>query len=132
MTEHSEKFESKFTTLPSDAIVYRALIKKRWVNEDTGEILPDAFFLRKDKCETGVSVNIAAVCSPEDCAARFKCCKFVASLQVETVRNLGLDVVQDKPNHANINGLPYWEDDLAEAVRLASLLANQSKIIRII
>ncbi len=127
MTEYIEKF----APLPSDAIVYRALIKKRWVNEDTSEVLPDAFFLRKDKCETGVSVNIAAVCSPEDCAARFKC-KFVASLQVETVRDLGLDVVQDKPNHANINGLPYRDDDLAEALRLASLLARQSKIIRIV
>jgi hypothetical protein len=130
MTEYSKKFESEFSPLPSDAIVYRAIIKKRWVIEDTGEILLDAFFLRKEKSETGVSVNIATVCSPEDCAARFKC-KFVASLQVGTVRDLGLDVVQDKPNHANINGLPYREDDLAEAVRLASLLAKQSRIIRI-
>jgi surface antigen len=79
MTEYSEEFESEFTSLPSDAIVYRALFKKRWVNEDTGEILPDAFFLRKEKSETGVSVNIATECSPEDCAARFKC-KFVASI----------------------------------------------------
>ncbi len=127
MTEHSEKF----VPLSSDAIVYRALIKKKWVNEDTGEILPDAFFLRKERGETGISVNIANVCSPEDCAARFKC-KFVASLQVKIVRDLGLDVVQDKPNHANINGLPYQDDDLAEALRLASLLAKHSKIIPIV
>ena len=130
MTEYSEGLESKFPALPSDAVVYRAIIKKRWVNTDTREILPDAFFLRKDKGETGISVNIATVCSPEDCAARFKC-KFVASLQIGTVRDLGLDIVQDNYNHANITGLPYGEDDLAEAVRLASLLAKQSTTIRI-
>ena len=130
MTEYGEELESKFAPLPSDAVVYRAISKKRWVNTDTGEILPDAFFLRKDKGETGISVNIATVCSPEDCAARFKC-KFVASLQIGTVRDLGLDIVQDNYNHANITGLPYGEDDLAEAVRLASLLAKQSTTIRI-
>jgi hypothetical protein len=131
MAEYSNEFESEFAPLPSDAIVYRALIKKRWVNEDTGEVLPDAFFLRKEKGEIGISVNIATVCSPEDCAARFIKCRFVASLQVKAVRDLGLDIVQDKHNHANITGLPYREDNLAEAVRLASLLAKQSGIIRI-
>ena len=131
MTEYSEGLESKFPALPSDAVVYRAIIKKRWVNTDTGEILPDAFFLRKGKGETGLSVNIAAVCSPEDCAARFTKCKFVASLQVGTVRNLGLDIIQDQHNHANITGLPYREDDLAEALRLASSLAKQSTTIQI-
>ena len=130
MTEYKEKLESEFSPLPSDAVVYRAIIKKRWVNTDTGEILPDAFFLRKGRGETGISVNIATVCSPEDCAARFKC-KFIASLQVGTVRELGLDIVQDQYNHANITGLPYREDDLAEALRLASSLAKQSTTIQI-
>ena len=130
MTEYSEKLESEFAPLPSDAIVYRAIMKKRWMNTDIEEVLPDVFFLRKDKGETGISVNIANVCSPEDCAARFKC-KFIASLQVGTVRELGLDIVQDQYNHANITGLPYREDDLAEALRLASSLAKQSTTIQI-
>ncbi len=129
MTDNREEISSKFAPLPCNSLVYRAL-KKKWVNEDTGEILADAFFLRKDIGETGVSVNIASVCSPQDCAARFKR-KFVASLHVGNVRNLGLDIIQDMPNHANITGLQYREDDLADAERLASLLAKQSRIIRI-
>lgn len=86
--------------------------------------------MRKEKEEKGLSVNIAAVCSPQECANRFSKCNAVISLHVGTVRDLGLDVVQDKQNHANITGIPYREDDLAEAERLASLLAKQSRIIR--
>jgi hypothetical protein len=40
-----------------------------------------------------------------------------------------LDVEQDSVNHANITGLPNREDDLAQAERLAGLLARQSQII---
>lgn len=130
MTDNSEIIITEFAILPCSEIVYRALMKKKWINEDTGRIRPDAFFLRKHREETGLSVNIAAVCTPEDCAERFKC-KAVASLHIGNVRNLGLDIVQDNFNHANITGLPYREDDLAEAERLAGLLAKQSRIIRV-
>jgi hypothetical protein len=107
MTDIREIISEQFASLPCDAIVYRALIKRRWINEDTGEILPDAFFLRKEKGEKGVSVNIAAVCSPQECASRFSKCNAVISLHVGSVRDLGLDIVQDKPTHANITELPF-------------------------
>jgi hypothetical protein len=130
MTENSEIIITEFAPLPCNEIVYRALMNKKWLNEDTGKIRPGAFFLRKHRAETGLSVNISAVCSPEDCAKRFRC-KAIASLHVGSVRDLGLDVVQDGFNHANITGLPYQEDNLAEAERLAGLLAKQSRVIRI-
>ena len=130
MTDNSEIIITEFAPLPCNEIVYRALMNKKWINEDTGQIRPSAFFLRKHRGETGLSVNISTVCSPEDCAERFRC-KAVASLHVGSVRNLGLDIVQDMPTHANITGLPYREDNLAEAERLAGLLAKQSRIIRI-
>ena len=130
MTENSEIIITEFASLPCNEIVYRALMNKKWLNEDTGKIRPGAFFLRKHRAETGLSVNISAVCSPEDCAKRFRC-KAIASLHVGSVRDLGLDVVQDGFNHANITGLPYHEDNLAEAERLAGLLAKQSRVIRI-
>ncbi len=47
---------------------------------------------------------------------------------VGRVRDLGLDVVPDSPSHANIIGLPYREDEPDTAVRLALLLAKQSRI----
>ncbi|WP_292749398.1 hypothetical protein [Nostoc sp. NMS4] len=40
-----------------------------------------------------------------------------------------MDVEQDSVNHANIVGLPYREDNLAEAERLAGLLAKRSHLV---
>jgi hypothetical protein len=121
----------EFAPLQCNTIVHRALIKRDWINEDTLQVRPNAFFLRQDKGEIGVSVNIAAVCSPQDCVSRFRKCRAVASLHVGHVRDLGLDIIQDKYNHANIIGLPYREDNLAEAQRLGGLLAKQSRIIQV-
>jgi hypothetical protein len=117
----------KFEPLPEDAIVYRALLRKQWIDEETGKLKADAYFLRAS--EPGLSVNLANVCSPEDCADLFRKCYGVASLKVGSVREIGLDVEQDSVNHANLIGLPYREDNLAEAERLAGLLAKRSLIV---
>ncbi|RUS93601.1 hypothetical protein DSM106972_095910 [Dulcicalothrix desertica PCC 7102] len=110
-----------------DAVVYRALLRKQWIDEDTGKVKADAYFLRPG--EPGLSVNLASVCSPEQCVGLFRKCYGVASLEVRYVRSVGLDVEQDSANHANIIGLPYQEDDLALAERLAGLLAKRSHIV---
>ena len=118
---------TQFDPLSDEAAVYRSLLRKQWINEDTGRVKADAFFLRPG--EYGLSVNLASVCSPEQCASMFRKCYGVASLAVMDVRKVGLDVEQDSVNHANILGLPYREDNLAEAERLASLLAKQSQVV---
>ncbi len=59
-----------FEKLADDAIVYRALLRKQWIDEETEIVTSDAFFLCKSKNEQGLSVNIASVCSPQQCAAR--------------------------------------------------------------
>jgi len=115
-----------FEPLPDNGIVYRTLLRKQWINEDTGMVKADAYFLRAN--EPGLSVNLASVCSPEQCARLFRKCYGVASLEIGRVREIGLDVEQDTVNHANIVGLPHREDDLAEAERLAGLLAKRSHI----
>ena len=117
----------KFEPLPEDAIVYRALLRKQWIDEETGKVKANAYFLRAS--EPGLSVNVANVCSPEDCADLFRKCYGVASLKVGSVREIGLDVEQNSLNHANLIGLPYREDNLAEAERLAGLLAKRSLIV---
>jgi hypothetical protein len=53
----------------------------------------------------------------------------VASLKVGDVREIGLDVEQDAVNHANIMGLPHRDEDLAQAERLAGLLAKRSALV---
>jgi hypothetical protein len=117
----------QFDPLSDNAIIYRALLRKQWINEDTGRVKADAYFLRVN--ERGLSVNLANVCSPKQCAELFRKCYGIASLEVRGVREVGLDVEQDSVNHANVVGLPYREDDLAEAERLAGLLARQSQIV---
>ena len=117
----------QFEPLLEDAIVYRSLLRKQWINEDTGRVKADAYFLRAN--ETGLSVNLASSCSPQQCAEMFRKCYGVASLEVGDVREVGLDVEQDSVNHANVVGLPYREDDLAEAERLAGLLAKRSHLV---
>ncbi|MEA5567258.1 hypothetical protein [Anabaena sp. UHCC 0399] len=123
----AEASMSQFEPLPVDAVVYRAILRKQWINEDTGRVKADAYFLRAG--EPGISVNLANACSPEQCAGLFRKCYAVASIEVRCIREIGLDVEQDSVNHANIVGLPYREDDLAEAERLAGLLAKRSQIV---
>ncbi|WP_292771196.1 hypothetical protein [Nostoc sp. NOS(2021)] len=118
---------SQFEPLPFDAVVYRALLRKQWIDEDTNRVKADAYFLRAS--EPGLSVNLASVCSPEECAGLFRKCYGIASLEVGRIREIGLDVEQDLVNHANIVGLPYREDNLALAERLAGLLAKRSHIV---
>jgi hypothetical protein len=117
---------SQFGVLAVDAIVYRSLLRKQWIDEDTGRVKADAYFLRPG--EPGLSVNLASVCAPEDCARFFRKCYGVASLEVGDVREIGLDVAQDAVNHANIVGLPHRDEDLARAERLAGLLAKRSAL----
>jgi hypothetical protein len=119
----------KFEPLAEDALVYRALLRQFWIDEDTGRVKRDAYYLRFDRHETGLSVNIASVCSPESCAIRFRNCYGIAGLKVGAIRKMGLDVVQDSVSHANITGLPYREKDRLSADRLARLLAQASEIV---
>jgi hypothetical protein len=47
---------SEFEALSKDAIVYRSMLRKQWINEDTGKVKADAYFLRAN--EIGLSVNL--------------------------------------------------------------------------
>jgi hypothetical protein len=127
MAEMAEASMNQFKKLPADGVVYRAILRKQWLDEDTGRVKADAYFLRVS--EYGLSVNIASACSPQQCADLFRKCYGIAGLEVGRVREIGLDVEQDSPNHANIVGVPHQEDDLVEAERLAGLLAKRSQIV---
>ncbi|NJK53853.1 MAG: hypothetical protein HC936_15550 [Leptolyngbyaceae cyanobacterium SU_3_3] len=128
MSEPSNSSQG-FKPLADEAFVYRALLRQFWLNEDTGAVKRDAYYLRFDRNEIGLSVNLASACSPQDCAARFKKCYGVASLSLGDIRRLGLNVVQDSVNHANIVGLPYRETDRLAADRYARLLAQASQVV---
>jgi hypothetical protein len=121
--------EEPYSQLTDDAFVYRALLRHFWIDEDTGQVKRDAYYLRFDRRETGLSVNVASVYEPKACAARFRNCYGVARLQVGEIRSINLDVLRDSIGHANIIGLPYRESDRLQADRLARLLSRMSKIV---
>jgi hypothetical protein len=127
MTDQSSRSESEFKPLDESAIVYRALLRRQWIDEAGDRVLLFAYLLRTN--ELGLSMTIASVCSPEQCAAKFRNCYGVASLQVGKIRELALDVIPDSISHAQIVGLPYVTDDRDRAERLADLLAERSQII---
>ncbi|MEG3847637.1 hypothetical protein QT971_26740 [Microcoleus sp. herbarium19] len=127
MTDTYSPSESEFEPLNESAIVYRALLRRQWIDETSDLVLLFAYLLRSN--EPGLSVTIASVCSPEQCAAKFRNCYGVASIQVGQIRELGLDAVPDSASHAQIVGLPYVTDDRDRAERLADLLAERSIIV---
>ena len=118
--------KNHFNTLPDSAIVYRALLRRQSIDE-ANLVVFSVYLLRAN--EPGLSVTIASVCSPEQCAAKFNNCYGVASLQVGQIRELGLDAVPDSASHALIVGLPQVKDDRNRAERLADLLAQRSSIV---
>ena len=104
-------------------------MRKAWINADTGEVKADAFLRRpKPKDPDGLSVAIAARRSPSQASRVLTNCGGVVSVHVGRVRNLGLDVVPDSEDHANITGLPYPEDDRDTAEWLAGKLAKQARL----
>ncbi|MEG4013227.1 MULTISPECIES: hypothetical protein [unclassified Microcoleus] len=127
MTDKSSPSELELEPLNETAIVYRALLRRQWMDETSDLVLLFAYLLRAN--EPGLSVTIASVRSPEQCAAKFRNCYGVASIQVGQIRELGLDAIPDSASHAQIVGLPYVTDDRDRAERLADLLAEQSQII---
>jgi len=107
--------------LPVCQIVFRA-IRKRWLDQGQ-QVLSAAFMLRTD--ETGLSVDTT---SAKSCASLLKNCA-VASLHVGRIRSLGLDVISDAAEHANILGIPQEPDKVAEAEYLAGQLAKQARYV---
>lgn len=128
--------------LPPQQAVYRVATNQTWIDIANSKFLPDAFKLRRRDVDasSGVSMLVTEDCPTlEEAAKRAHRDKVraVCSINVGRVRGLerGLDVVQDAPYHACINGLPFAEDesDLTAIKRvndLAEVLAHLSSVCR--
>jgi hypothetical protein len=129
MNEMPSDVTAGLVELPCSCLVYRAILRKTWIDEDTGHLKSAAFIRRPGPGGDvgGLSVGIAATYPLNGFISSFKKCYAVVSLHVGRVRNIGLDVKPDSYTHANIIGLPYAGDDPAEAERFAGLLAKQSR-----
>jgi hypothetical protein len=122
----------RYAILPCGTIIYRALLRQQWIDRRNSRVVTTAFLRRpqsSSKDQDGLSVNISNNCSIQEVISHFNSCYGIASLHVGRIRDIGLDVVQNTYQHANIVGLPYQEDNLVEAERFAGLLAKRSRII---
>lgn len=119
--------------LECSTIVYRTIFKKKFI-DDSNRPLAIAFHRRPPmldgtpRDEKGLSVNYN-VDVPGGCAQGMTGKRVIVSLHVGWIRDIGhgLDVVPDKPNHANIVGIPREEEDLERLEQIATALRSISR-----
>ena len=113
------------SSIPDNSIIYRAITKSLWTNEQN-EVSPSAFLL-KEKDEGELSVLLKANCIARICAGGFKTCYGEILLIAEKIRNLNLEIkpdpLPDNPFHAVMLNLPIPENFI-EAERMATLLTE--------
>lgn len=107
--------------LIANEVLYRGLRSKDQMQDKRR-----AFLLRPG--ENGLSVNYG--CTSDDCENGLNPSWGVLSLVAHQVTDLNLRVVADAETHANIEGLPYPDDDFAGAMRLAGQLSALATTIR--
>jgi hypothetical protein len=125
--------------LPCGCIVYRAVLNAQGREKVSGKILRGAFLRRPPRADgtlrdtKGLSVYLKEKRSVEDVRSAYNPCYAVGSLHVGRVRDVpvlpALDVIQDAEDHANIAGLPDHGEDDAKAERLATRLAEQTRLV---
>jgi len=134
MSANTSPDTNDYPPLPSSTTVYRAASNTKHLTEDRRKATPEAFYRRLPTPENpqrdrkGLSVGL----TPEATGICLTRVRGIIALVVGEVRNLGLDVLQDKPTHANITGLPYRDptdlDLIAKADKYAEDLAEIAKI----
>jgi hypothetical protein len=121
----SEKRQHDF--LSCSAVVFRGMRSSAWRDKQTNSVKPEAFLRRPSPSDQG-GLSVSAIGAEHACShlnKHYGAC----SLLVGRVRDLGLDVLPDEDGHANITGVPYKEDDLAGAERLAGALAKLARYV---
>lgn len=118
----------KYSELPCGTIVFRALIHEHFVSTAVGNVLPAAFFRRElPQDKNGLSLGVDTT-ADDYLKKRFRKPTYgVGTLHVGRVRDIGLNVVQDGPDHASLTGVPRKSENRELAERTASLLARQAR-----
>jgi hypothetical protein len=114
--------------LGCEVIVFRAITRAS--DFDKEKMRPKiGLFLRKPKDTKGLSVDYN--CQPHECGSDLSARRAIASLHTGRVCSLGLKIVADTKSHANIEGLPFREDDAQGAEQLAADLVEQARIAHV-
>ncbi len=100
--------------LACEKIVWRLTRKKHW-DKLTGELLPDAYFRRPPDGDKKGDVEGLSVITHDygdlasfEAAAGLSKTGGVVSLHTGRVRTLGLDIVPNRQDHANITEMPFY------------------------
>lgn len=144
MNEAQDERLSHWGPLPCSCIVYRAVLNNPFRDRVSGKILRGAFLRRKPKKDgtprdvKGLSVGLYQEegITRNQIVERIRStvsCFAIGSLHVGRIRDVeanpspSLDVIQNEADHANIKGLPAYGENDAEAERLATHLAEQTR-----
>ena len=115
--------------LSSDTVLYRAITKKGWLNPDNKAIDLEAFKLQFKRKIGDYEKALSAALTPEDSYNRLSQCFGVICFTVGDIRKLGLDALQDKPDHVSIINLPHPEINEKEATDIAGKLARKAWLL---
>lgn len=123
--------DSLETKLSNESSVYRVLTNATGFEKTTGRPLTGGF-KRRESDKNGLSVCPCDAVTADALIARWKP-KAIVSLVVGDIRSIetdpALDVIKDKPTHANITGLPAHLEDDDKAEMLATLLVRACTIV---
>ncbi|HAN73072.1 MAG TPA: hypothetical protein DCQ51_12885 [Planktothrix sp. UBA8407] len=111
--------------LSDDTILYRAITKKKWIDPDKA-VDAEAFILRIKR--GNYEEALSAALEPEQSYNRLSKCWGVIRFTVRDVRELGLDAIQDKPDHVSIINVPNPETHEKEATDIGTKLAKKSRL----
>lgn len=123
-----------YTPLGCEQIVLRAILSRRWLDEE-GRITPDAFIRRHTDLD-GLSVNILSLTPVDQWLASFRNSFGADSLHPGKIRALAMDLdvgqqtsgVGTQSAHASIIGVPHQDEDPQRAERIASALSRISRL----
>jgi len=123
--------------------VYRAILRGGWLDPDRKtpqRIKTEAVFRREPRIvkgvrdrrdEDGLSVSIASMTTPRECAQKFRECFGIASLHVGRLRDLGVQVEPDPDDEtkALLVNLPYENPEEADMEKFASDVADSARLV---
>ena len=112
------------THVPDNENVNRAIKRSHFDENDSP--LVDAYLLRREKNETGLSVDISSLCTTQDSSKRLQRQAAVAQLNVKKIRDLNLPNIE---NILDVEHKPLDENQAhAEIIGLANSKLSEEHI----
>lgn len=116
------------TELSNNTRLYRAISYEDFIDPTSGKLDAQAFKRLFKKKLDRYEDHLSAALTPEDTYNTLGWCFGVIVFTVQDLRDLGLDAIQDQPDHVSIVNLPHPQTEKQLANRLAKKLAKKARI----